>query len=64
MAIYPHPHKQLVKCLISIEYICSAYAWLTASEADRLMMSYAISQNVDAIKFIEHESVVVLNGRR
>ena len=64
MAVYPHPHEKFVKCLICIEDIDSADARLAASKANWLMVGYAVSQNVDAIKFIEHESIVILNSRR
>ena len=64
MAVYPHPHEKFVKCLIRIEDIDSADARLTASETNRLMVGYAVSQDVDSVKLIEHESVVLLNSRR
>ena len=64
MAVYPHPHEKFVKRLIRIEDIDSADARLTASETNRLMVGYAVSQDVDSVKLIEHESVVILNSRR
>lgn len=64
MAVYPHPHEKFVKRLIRIEDIDSADARLTAGKANRLMVGYAVSQYVDAVKLIEHESVVILNSRR
>lgn len=64
MAVYPHPHEQLVKCLILIEDIDSADARLTAGKTDWLMVGYTVAQNVDAAKLIEYESVVVLNSHR
>lgn len=64
MAVYPHPHEKFVKCLIRIEDIDSTDARLTAGKANRLMVGYAVSQYVDAVKLIEHESVVILNSRR
>lgn len=64
MAVYSHPHEKLVKRLIRIEDIDSADARLTAGKANRLMVGDAVSQYVDAVKLIEHESVVILNSRR
>ncbi len=64
MAVYSHPHEKFVKCLIRIEDIDSADARLTAGETDRLMVGDAVAQDVDAVKLIEHEGVVILNSRR
>ena len=64
MAVYTNPHEKFVKCLIRIEDIDCADTRLTTSEADWLMVGYAVAQDVDAVKFIENEGVVVLDSRR
>lgn len=61
MAVYPHPHKKLVQVLISIEDVCSADLRLFPGKTYRLMVGYAVSQNVDAIKFVEYIGIIVLN---
>lgn len=61
MTVYAHPHKQLMKILISIEDVCCSDLGLSSRKTDRLMVRYSVSEDIDAVKFIEHIGIVVLN---
>ena len=61
MAVYTHPHKQLMQVLISVENVGCADLGLSPCETDRLMVGYSVPEDIDAIKFIEHIGIVVLN---
>lgn len=64
MAIDAHPHKELMQILISIEYVSRADLGLSSRKTDRLMMCYSVSEDIDAIKLIEHISIIILNLHR
>lgn len=61
MTVDAHPHKQLMKILISIEDVCCSDLRLSSRKTDRLMVRYSVSEDIDAVKFIEHIGIVVLN---
>ena len=61
MAIDAHPHKQLMKILISIEDVCCSDLRLSSRKTDRLMVRYSVSEDIDAVKFIEHIGIILLH---
>lgn len=61
MTIYTHPHKQLMQVLISVENISGTNLGLSSRKTDRLMVRYSVSEDIDAVKFIEHIGIVVLH---
>lgn len=61
MTVDAHPHKQLMKILISVEDVCCSDLRLSSRKTDRLMVRYSVSEDIDAVKFIEHIGIVVLN---
>lgn len=64
MAVYAHPHKQLMQVLISVEDIGGTDLGLSSRKADGFMVRYSVSEDIDAVKFIEHIGIVVLNFYR
>ena len=61
MTVDAHPHKQLMKILISIEDVRGSDLGLSSRKTDRLMVRYSVSEDIDAVKFIEHIGIVVLD---
>lgn len=64
MAVYSHPKKQCMKSLVCVEDVGSIDFRPSKSETYRFVMSYTVSQDIDAIQFIKHECIVVLNTIR
>lgn len=61
MTVDAHPHKQFMKILISIEDVRGSDLGLSSRKTDRLMVRYSVSEDIDAVKFIEHIGIVILN---
>lgn len=60
MAVNAHPHKESVQFLICVEDIRCTDCWLPECKTYRFMMSDAVTQYIDAVKFVEHEGVIIL----
>lgn len=61
MAVDSHPQKQLMQVLIGVEDIGGTDLMLSSRKTDRFMMRYSVSEDIDAVKFIEHIGIVVLD---
>lgn len=53
-----------MQVLISVEDIGVADLGLSSRKADGFMVRYSVSEDIDAVKFIEHIGIVVLNFYR
>lgn len=50
-----------MQCLISVKYIRGANNRLSASKTNGFVMGDPISQDINAIKLVEHKRLIILN---
>ena len=63
MTVNAHPHKQFVESLVGVQYVRCTNFSLATRKTDRFMMSYAVTENVDSIEFVEDIGIIVLDFR-
>lgn len=64
MAVNTHPHKKFMQILVGVENVRRADLRLSSGKTYRFMVRDAVAQNIDAVKFVEHIGVVVLDFSR